>query len=899
MVTVTFETIYHTQWGQRLVITGNIPELGNDHVSEALPMEYIDNGLWSQTLNLEVSTSAKYHYAVVDDKGEILDEEWGSGRSIPKIKKKSAHIFLRDGWRAKQHSENAFYNSAFLKVIFKPVHFDLSGYDEISGPQLRFEIEVPRNFDHLQLCVLGNIEELGNWNYEKPLLLSNDTFPKWHRTIKMPKRSVIQYKYGMYDPAQNKVLYLEGGSNRHFSTYGTQQLDKVIIRDTYFREPAPKWKGSGVAIPVFSLRSRNSFGVGAFTDLRLLIDWARETGLRMVQILPINDTSATNSWVDSYPYSSISVFALHPQYLDLTKLDGFLEVVDQKKYSKEQQALNKLPDIDYEKVISLKLKYARQLFNSQKGRFSRTKAFKEFLGRNKHWLDAYALFCVLRDRNGTPDYNKWKEHSIFSSRLLNQLTGKESPFYNEILFYYYLQFHLDRQLFDIAEYARLQGVVLKGDIAIGIYRYSADAWTSPHLFDMRSQAGAPPDPFSDLGQNWGFPTYRWEIMAQNNYSWWQGRLQNLSRYFDAFRIDHILGFFRIWQIPYHQIQGILGYFNPALPVTRTELEQRGIPFEKDRFCQPYITDEILNHLFSEDTHLVKQIFLEIQENGRYLFRDTFDSQRKIYQYLQTNPEYNGWRDRLFQLHAEVLFLEELDSDHEFYHPRIDFQKTFSYKALDASIQRELEELYIDYFYQRQEDFWKTQGLTKLPAVKNATEMLICGEDLGMIPACVPEVMRELDLLTLEIQRMSKNPKTEFLQEEDIPYLSVCSTSTHDMSPIRAWWEESEPDYIARFYHQELHMQGLVPRECSGLIAEQIIAQHLYWPGMWAVFPIQDILAMSDELKRANAMDERINIPANPNHYWRYRLHLDLEDLLENQEFVSHLRQLLSDSGRIS
>lgn len=900
MLEITFETTYHTRWGERLVIVGSLPELGNGSPSEGLVMEYISDGRWSGTLKIKsLQAAVHYRYVVLDDQGRILNEEWGEPRRIPHVAKKSGRIFLKEGWRAKMHPANAYFTSAFLKVIFRPQTFPAK-QDEtgLSGCQLRFEIEMPRSFQRLQVCVLGNIDVLGNWDYSKPLLLNNEAYPRWQTSVPMPNRAFIQYKYGLYDPEKGRIVQLESGPNRFFSTYGTQDLDLLVLRDVYFQGEMPAWKGAGVALPVFALRTINSFGAGSFADLRPLIDWSLQVGMKMVQILPINDTSATHTWVDSYPYSSISVFALHPMYLDLEQLEGFKKAVDQKEYGRNKKLLNELEVIDYEKVMHLKINYARKIFEKQKDKFQHTQAFKRYFDHNAHWLKSYALFCVFRDEYGTPDFSKWKEHAEYSEDFTDRYGQPESKYYHKILFYYYIQFNLDQQLISVADYARQKGVVLKGDIAIGIYRYSADAWTAPHLFDMRSQAGAPPDPFSDLGQNWGFPTYRWEVMASNGYNWWQRRLQNLSRYFDAFRIDHILGFFRIWQIPYHQVQGILGYFNPAIPVTRGEMEKRGIPFDRERFCDPYITEESIFSLFGSESQEIKDRFLEKGENGRFHFKPEFSDQRKIYDFKNENPEIQLWQARLFQLHADILFLSDMQEENEVYHPRIDFHKTFSYQSLHPSIREALDDLYVDYFYRRQEDFWRDQGLTKLPAIKNATDMLICGEDLGMIPACVPEVMKELDLLTLEIQRMSKNPQTEFLQEKDIPYLSVCSTGTHDMSPIRAWWEESDPGYISRFFHRELHLHGIPPGECTSFVAEQIVAQHLHWPAMWAIFPLQDLLAINDELKRNDPMEERINIPANPNHYWRYRMHIPVETLLGADQFNHRLRSLLQDSGRL-
>ncbi|MEO1655779.1 MAG: 4-alpha-glucanotransferase, partial [Bacteroidota bacterium] len=253
---------------------------------------------------------------------------------------------------------------------------------------------------------------------------------------------------------------------------------------------------------------------------------------------------------------------------------------------------------------------------------------------------------------------------------------------------------------------------------------------------------------------------------------------------------------------------------------------------------------------------------------------------------------------LFQLISNRLFFKDKDPNQPAYHPRIKMQETYSYQQLDESTRSALYHLYNDYFYHRQESFWKEKALQKLPAIKAATQMLICGEDLGMVPDSVPGVMRDLSILSLEIQRMSKNIQTEFLQEADISYWSVCSPSTHDMSPIRAWWEEMDPPQRQRFYNQELGFRGRAPQTCESYIAIQMLYQHLDWPSIWAIFPLQDLLAINDSLRRSNPEEERINVPSNPQHYWRYRMHLQIEDLLEAQDFNAHIQEMLAETGRL-
>lgn len=896
---ITFHLNYHTQWGKRIIVLGDQPELGDWLPAQGFRLEHTAGGNWTNTITVaDDLKKLEYRYALVDDYGNILDAEWQNNRSIDLTLIKTEALDLYDQWRPRQHPENALDNTAFHNVIFKAKSYSTPALKRnADAPVLEFRLHAPRIGPDQCICMVGNNDALGNWDQNQPLLLGNKDYPVWTARIPAPSASPVEYKYGIYDTRKKEILFLEQGPNRKWRWEPASLKGWTILNDIFFQYPGGLWKGAGMAIPVFSLRTTDSFGVGSFSDIKTLVDWARKMGMKMVQILPINDTSATGTWKDSYPYAAISVFALHPLYLDLTKITGFKKAVDQKAYKESQKALNALPMVDYEAVMEQKLQLARQIYQQEKEAFLKDKEVKSFIKHQEHWLKAYALFCTLRDRKGNVDFNTWGEDAVFTEKRLKAATRSNSAEFDDIAFYYFLQYHLDRQLQEVARYAREHHVVLKGDIPIGIYRYSVDAWTQPHLYHMDSQSGAPPDPFSDLGQNWGFPTYNWSEMAKDGYSWWQNRLRILSRYFDAFRIDHILGFFRIWQIPYDQIEGTLGYFNPAIPVTRQEFQDRGIPFDHDRFCRPFITEGIIYGLFGDQGGTIIEQYLEPSAvPGQYQFKAAFDTQRKVGQQLKkANQE--ALKKALFQLHSNVLFIEDPKAAGEAFHPRIDMQKTTSYQHLDGHLQWQLNELYNNYFYQRQDEFWREQAMTKLPAIKAATDMLICGEDLGMIPACVPPVMRELDLLTLEIQRMSKNPQTEFLQAVDIPYFSVCSPSTHDMSPIRFWWEESEREYIRRFYWQELNFGGEPPMSCEPYISEKIILQHLQFPSMWAVFPIQDLLGMDGELRNPNPETERINVPANPEHYWRYRLHLPLEQLIQAEEFNAHVAELLEDTGR--
>lgn len=571
---------------------------------------------------------------------------------------------------------------------------------------------------------------------------------------------------------------------------------------------SPGWKGAGTAIPVFALRSEDDFGVGEFLDLKKMVDWAVLTGQTFLQLLPVNDTTMFGTIDDSYPYNANSTFALHPQFINLPAAG----VPVDKEYLKLQKQLNSFvkdgrPETDYVSVNREKRRLLRKAFDANWKSLSRTKAYRNFLAANREWLIPYSRFCALRDEFGTPDFSQWGEFAVYDEARLERWNKSHR---SETDFNCFLQFHLDAQFRQVRDYAHSKGVVLKGDLPIGISRTSADAWQFPKLFNMDSQAGAPPDAFSADGQNWGFPTYNWEEMAKDGYAWWKARLRKMSEYFDAFRIDHILGFFRIWQIPVPEKSGLAGYFSPALPYSADELRSWGYGNRMDRFIE--------------------------------------------------DPHRPGW-----------------------YHPRIDA--------------KDLGDLYIDFFYRRHNEFWKHNAMDKLSALLGSTNMLACGEDLGMIPACVPEVMQRLNILSLEIQRMPKDPAQTFADPARYPYGCVCTTSTHDMSPIRAWWEEDRA-LSQRFYNEALGCGGAAPYFCEPWVCRRIVEQHLWSPAMLVILPLQDWLSISPELRyKGNPADERINVPAIPRYHWDYRMHLSLEELLAAKDFNTDVATLVKSSGR--
>ena len=666
----------------------------------------------------------------------------------------------------------------------------------------------------LKLSITGSCKALGQWGKATPMDICS-IGPYAELTIE----TIIpfEFKFVLSTP-KGEIVEWEEGLNRI--------ADSSYIRCSPANIHAKRWRTAGTAVPVFSIRTEDDFGIGEFASLKKLIDWAEHTGQKIIQLLPINDTTMTGTWQDSYPYNANSTFALHPQFIHLP--DAGVEVDEE--YLRLKDGLNSLPEVDYEQVNNEKDRLLRKAFAKDWKKVSSRKSYKTFLEDNRHWLISYAVFRCLTKRYHTADFSQWGDMAVYSPAKLEAFYKQNRQ---EADYHCFVQYHLHTQMTEVRAYAHSKGVMLKGDLPIGISRTSVDAWIYPELFHLNSQAGAPPDAFSADGQNWGFPTYNWEKMAEDGFAWWKARLHKMSEYFDAFRIDHILGFFRIWEIPLKYKSGIMGHFNPALPYSYDELRTAGFDPASDAVA----------------------------------------------------PENDE---------SDVLFLEDpVKKGH--WHPRIAAQNTGKYRNLEQWKKDAFNRLCDEFFYHRHNEFWKESAYRKLPSLLSATGMLACGEDLGMIPACVPDVMKSLQILSLEIQRMPKSVYETFANPANYPYLSVCTTSTHDMNPLRAWWEEDR-GVSEQFYRQILGGSGDIPYFCEPWICLRIIEQHLNSPAMFTILPIQDWLSLDGNL-RLKPDKERINIPAISHHYWRYRMHITMEDLLTQDAFNTVVTELVKNSGR--
>ncbi len=890
---LTFQIEYRTTWGEEVGVV-----LDGNH-RKVIRLSTQEGSYWKASVEmseLSTETLVRYRYGIYRN-GECVRRESGNiAHLFCPSRRKNSHYILNDFW--KDLPANSFlYSSAFSSKCRT-----VNGIQTTTNPNGSVTFRVLCPCLHLKRQVLGisgNCAALGNWNGGKALQMKEIQPNEWHVTLDATSLIFpLEYKYVACSEKDGRVEEWEMHDNRVLSDPHVEKNEFFLMPETEVCFASVACKVAGIAIPVFSLRSEKSFGVGDFGDLKMLIDWAVETHQQAVQILPINDTTLTHTRMDSYPYNSISIYAFHPMYLDLRQLGKMKDKEQRARFTEKQQVLNAFPTVRYEEVNEAKQAYTKQMFQQDGVKTLTSVEFGEFFDKNKHWLLPYAAFCYLRDVYSTPDFNQWPAYQQYDAEEIAALCAPESPCYNEIAFYYYVQYHLHIQLLAVGNYAREKGIILKGDIPIGISRHSVEAWTEPHYFNMDGQAGAPPDAFADKnGQNWGFPTYNWEAMEQDNYLWWKKRFCKMAEYFTAYRIDHILGFFRIWEIPSHSVHGLLGQFSPALPLSADEIQDFGLPFQKEFMTCPFINEDMLQRVFGEKAGFVKETFLNHCHDDIYELRSEYDTQRKVEAWFQgkTDEENVNLREGIYTLISNVLFLP----DHEhpsLYHPRIAVQEDFIFERLNEQEKAAFNRLYNHYYYQRHNTFWYKEAMKKLPVLTQATSMLVCGEDLGMVPDCVSWVMEKVQILSLEIQRMSKNPEHGFGHVWENPYRSVCTISTHDMSPLRGWWEEAHEE-ACRYYNYVLGHGGEAPATATGEICEEIVCRHLECPSLLCILSFQDWLSVDEDIRFSDAKAERINVPADPKNYWKYRMHLTLEELMNNKKFNDKIRKLIDASGR--
>mmetsp|Transcript_17129 Transcript_17129/g.28169 ORF Transcript_17129/g.28169 Transcript_17129/m.28169 type:complete len:928 (-) Transcript_17129:924-3707(-) len=858
----------------------------------------------------------------------------GSARSpmkffrLPTQEQAITTIFFKDQWKRKSGSElpPMFSSSLFRDVIFRTqleksqeipriVESDESNTSFV----VRMQVTLPATWDtKRRLYVTGSLPKLGNWNPNTavPCAVDPETGLWSADVVVSPKNVPFTYKFicgtenrkeMQWENDPNRTITVEAMNDFLQATGGASSSSPVSRILVATEEPFHfgrnyNFKGAGLAVAVSALRSEDSLGVGEFLDIKLVADWASKCGFQLLQILPVNDTTSYGDWRDSSPYSGISVFALHPIYINLPAIGSLSESLLE-EIKEEKKRLEKAK-LEYAETYHTKMRLIRSAYaeHKAKGLLESDAAYAAFVSKHLTWLVPYAAFSVLRDQSGSSNFSKWGENATMNPEKAIKLA--ETLPKEEIEAYYFAQYHLHKQLLEASEHAKACKVGLKGDLPIGVNKYSVDTWIYPENFFLNTQTGAPPDSGCFWGQNWELPTYNWEHMARDGYSWWRNRMQHMAQYFHAFRIDHIIGFFRVWSVPDTQVKGLMGLFRPAVPIRKHELENRGMR-DMDRLLRPWIRRQHVQESFGGKANEIINRFFNGRSGDLLEFKPEYNTERKIEAALavpQNAPDHqkkesSKTKETLYSMLDSVILIKD-PQDGNAFHPRMRISDSRSFNELPNEWKGALNDLLNDYIWKRQDNLWNQQAHRLLPMMKNTSDMMACAEDLGMVPNCLPKTLADLNILGLRIQRFPTGAE-EFAWPGHYPANTVCSTSTHDTPPLRAWWEQLDGGKRNRFFGM-LGGQGGAPGFFEPWMAEKCIAQHLESPSIWAVFPIQDIFSMRGDLRRSgHPSDEQVNFPelGENEANWRYRMHMNLDDLVRNQASIKHLAGVISSKGR--
>ncbi|MGL1891012.1 MAG: 4-alpha-glucanotransferase [Spirochaetaceae bacterium] len=637
---------------------------------------------------------------------------------------------------------------------------------------------------------------------------------------------------------------------------------------------------TGAAIPVSSIRSEKSCGIGEFTDLKLFGDWCKNSGLDLIQLLPVNDTGSESS-----PYSALSAFALHPIYIRISSLpESKLYKKDMEKISKKW---NSKPSVNFNGILKDKMSLLKKIYKENIETIKKSKKIKTW-EKNNRWIKCYAVFSFLKEKNKNISWEDWKKFQNPTSKDMEKLYVDNQ---DKVLFYSWVQYYLEKQLTEASKYLQEIGINLKGDIPILMNVDSADVWESREIFNTTNRAGAPPDMFSANGQNWGFPTYSWKSMEKDNYKWWKDRLKQAAKFYHVYRIDHVLGFFRIWTIPEQYNSGSMGYYSPNNFLSLEDLTNIGIDGSRLTWLtKPHVPGhELRESLGLESNEAIKHMLSQIGAEDLYLFNDEITSENDIYNLECISDEA---KDKMSHFFRNITLIK-IDSNNYIptwfyynsraYHTLSDFEKHLLGELLNSKTNSSM-------------DLWKIQGSKLLKFMKESENMLVCAEDLGTIPQCVPEVLTELGILGLHVTRWSKryNDYGEpFMKPEEYNYLSVSTPAVHDSTTVRQWWTEFNKDEISG----ALNLSERLGDEATPEQISKMYEALLKTTSQIAMFQFQDLLALDGKLRRKDMDKERINVPGTVTEYnWSYRMDFTIEELILNSSFTNKVQELLSKRG---
>jgi 4-alpha-glucanotransferase len=649
----------------------------------------------------------------------------------------------------------------------------------------------------------------------------------------------------------------------------------------------------GAVVPVGALRGSKPAAVGEFPDLAEFALLCKKMKIGLIQLLPVND-----SGLESSPYSSLTAFALHPLYLrigDLPEAEKFKKKID--AMNKEFSQAARFP---YEKILLAKMEILREIYSANEaeiaGRAGPGGSLGKWIGQNP-WIEAYAVYRRLKDANLGKSWKDWASHWEITPKEIKAM-WEEPNFKGDHLFWAWLQEALDSQFGAAAKAVSDAGIILEGDLPILMNDDSCDVWAHKEIFGLELSAGAPPDMDSPEGQNWGFPLYNWEAQEKDNFAWWKQRLAVAGKYYQAYRIDHVLGFFRIWASSHYDYSSALGRYIPYTPITNSDLAKLG--FDKGRIrwlSRPHVyTNELLDAMRSnKDSPIsgpdlekaMKKIFSmafdRVGDEELWVFKKKIRGEKDItalglhpssHQYI-----FKAWQNRAFLEYAKGK-----------YFPVWYYKNSRAYNSLANAEKNNLDGL-VQKRAEKSEKTWEALGKKLLSVLAESSPMLPCAEDLGAVPNCVPKVLTKLKILGLRVVRWHRlwgQENQPYVPFEDYPELSVCTPAVHDSSTLREWWEREASQ------KQFTDFAGLpqMPKAYGPETAKAILSKTAGARSRFRVFQIQDLLHLSAKWYAADPAAERVNVPGTRNEFnWTYRLPDSIAEIGKDKELVKAVAEL--------
>lgn len=893
-----FALSYITQWGENLYVSIDYISSAGKVWHHDVPMNTMDGQFWTVDTaafvsQFESAAFLRYEYQVRNTEGTILRCEWCL---VPRIIPfDSTHDYImEDAWRDIPVQQYLYTNAYLTTINGRPNETFLPSLAPLYNRTLIFYASAPQLLPGQTIAICGSCSALGNWSTSRYLRMQYVGQSMWMLSVDATGfDAFFEYKYVVISEDGQFHDWEEGCNRTYECKFLTDRL-VYVIDGGIIRVRSAQWKVAGITISLPSLRSKKSCGIGDFGDLRMAIDWAVKTGMKTIRIQPINDTGFFANDMGLNPFEIISAYAINPIYINLEDAGKIDDIEYTARHKRKCAQINALPIIDLNAVRAIKNEYLSKLYDETGSIVIHTDEYNQFVRNNATWLTSYAAFCILCQLNSTDDYSEWKDFSYYNEKKAEGLIYDNKE---RVLYIYFVQYLLHRQVKKLADYARSHGVFLINDVAMGISPNSVDAWKQPDLFHRAFRMGNVPNSSNQNGTVKNAIAYNWDAMARDGYGWLRLKLSHISRYFDSICIDEIGNYFHTWYVPDTAVSSVLGHFWPSLPYSSDEIERFGLKFRKHFFTKPLINDKVISKLFGIHADYVKTHFVDARAYGLYDIKPAFCTQQKIKEHFEgKNDENTLWlRDGLYRLIENVLFVED-PAQPAMYHPRILAYREPIYEALDNDEKEAFMHLYADYYCHRHNLLWERNGRDKLSAVLKGTRMLVAGEDTRIIAERAESVIKELNILPVNIQTYPRNRGTEFAHLNEYPYLSVASTSTYGTLPMHLWWKENR-GRTQRFFSTMLQKGGQAPALMPAYISEEITARHLYCPSMVCLLAINDLTETNLPTLQNKPRTWHCHHTDSDIVWWSRRLPIYLENLLEANTANEKLKTLIKRSRR--